>query len=345
MADAPSVDKDENGLPKAEELKLQSATAVKTPEASGAGLVTQAATPRRRGTYRPSHKATFIGVGVVIGILAINAGIIAFVLNSQSKSKSNSGIASVSISQSSLDKLGVNQTAVGNKGIELTVNPDAKFNGKLQVGGDVTLAGQLKLNAKLSGGDSSFSKLEAGDTALSTLNVNGDGTLTNVNVRSGLNVAGESKLQGAATFSSLVTVYSNLNVSGNVAIGGQLAINALHVSTLITDSSITLGGHFITSGSRPSVSAGSVGSNGTVSISGNDAAGTVAVNVGVGGASGILAYVSFRTNYSNTPHVVITPIGSGAGSVYVNRSASGFSIGVNGSLTAGGYAFDYIVEQ
>jgi len=33
------------------------------------------------------------------------------------------------------------------------------------------------------------------------------------------------------------------------------------------------------------------------------------------------------------------------GSVYVSRTAWGFSIGVNGAVAPGGYAFDYIVMQ
>jgi hypothetical protein len=38
-------------------------------------------------------------------------------------------------------------------------------------------------------------------------------------------------------------------------------------------------------------------------------------------------------------------VGAGIGSVYVNRTIGGFSIGVNGPIAPGGYAFDYIVMQ
>ena len=82
----------------------------------------------------------------------------------------------------------------------------------------------------------------------------------------------------------------------------------------------------------------------TVSISGNDASGTVAVNIGTGTRSGIVANISFVHQYGSTPHVVVTAVGSGASDVYVNRNANGFSIGVS-SIVTGGHAFDYIVMQ
>jgi len=301
----------------------------------------------RHVTYRPSHKATFIGLGVVILILAINAGVIAFILRGQSSTSSEISLGGIKINPAVLDTLGVNKTAVGNLGTELVVNPNSRFTGKVTVGGDVNIAGQLTLNSKFSASDASLTKLEAGDTSLSKLNVNGDGTISNLNLRNNLIVVGTTSLQGAVNIGQLLTVNNNLNVTGNLAVGGTLSARSFQASSLVSDTTLTIGGHVITRGSAPGVSAGNgLGSNGTVSISGNDASGTVATNIGVGSGGGILAYVSFRASYSNTPHVVVTAIGGpGMGSVYVNRSAAGFSIGVNGSIPPGGYAFDYIVMQ
>lgn len=299
----------------------------------------------RRGSYRPSHKATFIGLAVIVVILAINAGVITYILKGQSKSKSQDQ-GQVTISQSALDKLGVNQSGVGTSGVELVVNPDANFKGTLQVAGDASLGSQLNVNGKLTGSDASLNQLEAGNTTLSQLNVNGDGTVSNLALRKNLTVTGASILQGAATFSQLVTINSNLNVSGNLAVGGTLAVNNLHVSSLVSDGTVTIGGHVITQGLAPSVSVGAAaGSNGTASVGGNDMAGTVAVNTGVGAGNGLLASVTFRNRYSNVPHVVVTTVGAPA-LIYITRTTSGFSIYVSGSLSAGiGYAFDYIVEQ
>jgi len=170
MADAPSSpEKDKTTDPPAPEvLKPQADDATQADETNAPAA---AAAPKpgkrlRRGSYRPSHKATFIGLAVVVAILAINAGIIAFVLKSQSKSKSNADQGQVTVSQAALDKLGVNRSPVGDSGIELTVNPNARFNGNLQVGGDVSIAGKLQLNGPFSATSATFTNLNGGDTSL-----------------------------------------------------------------------------------------------------------------------------------------------------------------------------------
>ncbi|HEX5797518.1 MAG TPA: hypothetical protein VFX86_03960 [Candidatus Saccharimonadales bacterium] len=283
-------------------------------------------------TYRPSHKATFMGLAVVVAILLINSVIIIFVVKRQSQ---NSQVepGQVAISQEALDKLGVKRGPIGDTGVELIVNPDARFNGKVRIGDDVSVGGQLILSKRLSAADASLTQLQAGKTSLSDLNVNGDGTVSNLNVRNDLAVAGTARVQGLAA--------NTANISGNISIGGQLSVGTLRVSSLVSDSIIQLGGHFITTGSTPSVSRGSAA--GSASISGNDSAGTVFVGVGAGGGSGTLATVHFRNSYSGTPRVVITPVGRAA-NVYVNSSSGSFSIGGSG-LSAGGYSFNYIVMQ
>jgi hypothetical protein len=282
---------------------------------------------------------------VVAGILAINAGIIGFIIKKQAGSQAKANNDQVTISQSTLDKLGVARNAVGESGVELVVGPNAKFNNKVQIGGDVSIAGALKLNSKFSAADAALAKLEAGDTSVNSLNVNGAATASSLSLRSGLSVSGTTNFLGAVTSSQLFTVNNNLNVKGSVAVGGVLSVNSFHAGSLAVDSSITIGGHVITTGSAPGVSAGAcVGSNGTVSISGNDASGTVGVNTGVGACGGVVANITFRNRYSNIPHVVVTSVGPGASDVYVFRTTSGFSIGVS-SISLGGHAFDYIVEQ
>ncbi len=192
-----------------------------------------------------------------------------------------------------------------------------------------------------------MAQLEAGNTSLTQLNVNGDGTISNLTLRKDLTVPGTTRLQGTVTISQLLTVNNNVNIVGSLAVGGTLSVNTFHASSLTSDTTLTIGGHIITRGSAPGVGPGgpALGSNGTVSISGNDAAGTVAANIGTGATSGTIANVAFRAQYGTTPHVVVTAIGSGIGSVYVTRTVGGFSIGVNSGLAPGGYAFDYIVEQ
>ncbi len=338
MADEPS--QNSTGAPAPEELKPQSEDASPTSETPTTAAAPGAAKKLRRGSYRPSHRATFIGLTVVVIILAINAAVIAFVLKSQSKDKEQSAQGQVTINQDALSKLGVNRTAVGDSGVQLTVNPDAKFDGAVQVAGDVSVGGTLKLNSKFTASDASLTQLEAGNTSLSQLNVNGDGTLTNLNLRSGLTVAGVTRLQGTTTFTNLVTMNSGLNVSGNLSVGGALAIASFQTGN------ISISGHVVTSGSATTVSKGpALGAASTISISGNDAAGTVSAGTGVaGGGNGIIANITFHTRYTDIPNVVVTP--SANLTTYVaNLTTTGFSIGVGDSMPAGGYAFYYIVEQ
>jgi hypothetical protein len=299
----------------------------------------------RRLTYKPSHKATFVGLAVVVVILVINAGVILYLMQSQGSSLFSANKAEVTISSEVLDQLGVSRNTVGVSDAELVVNPRASFNGTVTMGSDVSIAGQLNLNNKLLSADASLTKLDAGDVTIEQLNVNGDSTISNLNLREGLIVVGTTQLQGSVTISQLLTANS-INVANNLSVGGTLSAQTFHASNLTSDTTLTIGGHIITRGSAPGVSPGSaLGNNGTVSISGSDAAGTVAVNIGTGGGDGILAYVSFNQSYSSIPRVVVTLVGQSDGSLYIYRSATGFTIGHNAPLSPGGYAVDYIVMQ
>ncbi|HUC96134.1 MAG TPA: hypothetical protein VMR16_00515, partial [Candidatus Saccharimonadales bacterium] len=277
----------------------------------------------RHNIYRPSHKATFIGLGVVAVILLINAGIIIFLMNTQSKNNSEVSIAGVKISPAVLQTLGVSRNTVGKTGDELVVNPDARFSGNVTISGDISIGGQLKMNSNLLANDANFTKLQAGDTSLGSLNVNGDGSMTNLTLRSNLTVGGSTTLQGPVAVDQLLTVANNMNVSGNLSVGGILSARSFEAGSLTSDTTLTVGGHIVTRGSPPSVSKGSaLSAVDTVSISGNDASGTVAVNIGAGSRSGIVANISFVNQYSNIPHVIITADGPGVTDAYVFRSAS-----------------------
>lgn len=295
--------------------------------------------------YRPSHRATFIGVGVVVAILAINAVIIAFVVQGQSNANAQGSQSDVTISPAVLDTLGVSRNAIGDLGTQLVVGPDSKFDGTVTIGKDVSIGGELKLNGKLSVSDASLTSLQAGNTSLSKLNVNGEASANSLTLGQNLSVAGASTLQGQVTIGQLLTVNNNAVIAGNLSVGGTISTAAFRANSLTSNTTLTIGGHVISQGNPPAVSGGgAIGSNGTVSISGNDAAGTVAVNVGVGAVSGTLAQVTFRSQYSSTPHVVVTVVGHSA-NFYINRTSTGFSIVAASPLPAAGYAFDYIVVQ
>ncbi len=313
-----------------------------SPAPANAAPTNPATPPKRtlRRTYRPSHRATFIGLAVVVAILAVNAVVLSILLKKQN---TNDQLAksTVTLSNADLNKLGINRSSASDQGVLLTVAPDATFKGKLTVAGNTNISGDVTLNSKLTGTDASLTQLQAGNTSLSQLNVNGNGTLNDLNLRQALVVAGTTTLQGATTINQLLTVNGSVNINGNISIGGTFgAIN------LSASNSLTIGGHVITSGPKPSVSrGGALGSNGTVSISGNDIAGTLSFGIGAGAVAGTLASVTFHNLYGDLPTIVITPIGEGANFYLTGIGVGGFSIGVTTGLPPGGFQINYIVVQ
>lgn len=334
------MDTNQSQTPRPEELHpIDGAVASASPAPKKTGFIS------RRSAYKPSKKATLIGISVVAVLLLIVSVGLFLLVRGQGGLQSALFGDQVTISSEALDALGVSRNQVSTQGTELVIGPSARFNNKVQMGGDVSIAGQLQLNNALTASAANLGNLQAANVSLGQLNVSGDGTVSTLNTRQDLNVAGTTRLQGPVNISQLLTINNNLNVAGNVAIGGTLSVRNFQASSLTSDTTLTIGGHVVTRGNAPGVGpGGAVGSNGTVSISGNDTAGTVAVNTGTGAGNGILAQVSFSRAYATTPHVVITPIGTGV-RFFVNRNPSGFSIGVSEALPPGGYAFDYIVMQ
>jgi hypothetical protein len=317
--------------------------------------------PLRRRTYRPSHKATFISLVVVAFILAVNAVIIGFVLQNKIKTNNQATAGQVTVSSAALNKIGINNSTIGNSGVKLVVDPNAQFNSNITVAGNTNIAGQLNLNGKFTADNTNITQLQAGNTSLSQLEVNGSTTLTTLSLRNNLAVAGTSQLQGTVTIGQLLTVNNNIEVSGNLSVGGVLTTNSFSANSLTSSSALTVDGHIITGGAAPTIGPGNaLGSNGTTSINGNDTSGTISINIGINASAGTLASLAFHRQYSSIPHVIITPVGNSinpsniAADFYVyNVTINGFSIGVagvanptvNGGLPNGGYAIDYMVEQ
>lgn len=297
--------------------------------------------------YRPSHKATFIGLGVVVIIIAINAIVLAFLLNSKNTKTNSINDKGVTISPAVLSKLGINNAQLGNSNEKLTVDPNAQFNSGLTVAGDVKIGGQLQLNSTFSASSAKFTQLQAGNTSLSSLNVNGDATESNLSLRGKLGVAGPASFQSSVSIGQILSVVNSAAIANNLSVGGEITANTIATNNLILSGTFVFGSHIQTSGYAPNAGPGgsALGNYGTVSISGDDAAGTVDINIGTNAQSGVLARVAFHTTYSSMPRIVITPVGVGADFYIVNPSTSGFEIAVNSTLPPGGYAIDYIVEQ
>ena len=338
-------DKSNSGeSPEPEELHPQGEKSSNLTSTTGGGDGSTSASPtvvthaakKRHASYKPSHRGTFIGLIVVGVILTVNATGLWFILQNQEE-VDRIARDSVTLSADSLGELGVSRNSIGSEGVELTVNPDANFGGKVTIAGNTSIDGKLDINGEFNAVAGSFTELQGGETAVESLNVNGDATITDLNLRGDLAVVGATLLQGKVTVGQLMTINNNLNITGSLSVGGSLIIKNLQIGNL------TVTGHLIVKGPTPSVSAGgAVGSNGTVGISGNDTGGTVSVNIGVGAVSGILANVTFNSAYPTTPHIVVTPVGRSVPGMYINRTTAGFSIVTPNALGSGGYSFDYL---
>ncbi len=298
----------------------------------------------RRGSYRPSHKATFIGLSAIAAIIAINVIVILLVMQGQTTA-SQKAVSEVTLSNNTLNSLGVNKTAVGNEGAKLTVGPDSTFNGTVTIAKNTSIGGDLQLNGKISSTQASIATLQAGNGTVNTLSANGDISADSLLLRKDLTVPGTSQLNGPVTVGQLLTVNNNVNVAGSLAVGGSLSVHNFQASSLASDTILTIGGHVITRGSTPSVSGGNgLGQNGTVTVSGSDTSGGISLGVGVGGGGGLLCNVTFTEQYDSTPHVIVTPVGRSM-NLYITRNATGFQVYTDSALSAGGYAIDYIVMQ
>lgn len=303
---------------------------------------------RRLFAYRPSHKATFIGLGVVILIIALNAGVLLFLLQKESSNQKAISNKSVTISPATLNKLGVTDAQIGNSNEQLSIGPNTVFGSNLTVAGSASIGGQLHLNAPLTASSAILAQLQAGNTSVSSLNINGSATASSLSVRNNLSVGGAVQFQNTVTVAQLLTVDSSAAVANNLSVGGELSANTLAGSNLVISGIVQAEGHIVTTGSSPAVGpAGpAIGSNGTVSLSGNDMSGIIDINVGANPAtSGAVAHIAFHSAYGATPVVVISPLNRWGDFYVANLSTGGFDIYTASALNASLYQLDYMVEQ
>ncbi len=257
-------------------------------------------------------------------LLLLITGIAAYVAYRQNQA-ANTDLTTQQLSDSTLEQLQNSDVKVGDPKQTLSIEANAIFSGKVLVRDSLDVAGAIKVGGALSlpgitvSGTSSFEQVQA----------------------SGLIVAGDTNVQGQ------VNVQKNLNVTGSGSFGGTLSAGQLSVQTLQLNGDFQLNRHFDPTGGSPSKSDGNaLGSGGTASVSGTDTAGTVTINTGGGPATGCFVTLTFTQKFNGTPHVVITPIGSGAAGLnyYVNRSNTSFSIcSTNAAGGSQSFSFDYIV--
>lgn len=259
-------------------------------------------------------------------LILVLAGIAAFATYNSAKNSTNESIITgQELSQEDLESLQSGDQQVGDPQQTLTIGSNAVFNGRVLVRDNLDVAGTIRVGGALS---------------LPGITVSGTSAFENVQIANNLSISGDAAVQGT------LTIQQNLSVGGSASFAGQISAPSLSVERLILNQDLQINRHIDAGGPTPSASRGSaVGGAGTVSVSGTDTAGTVSVNFGTGTSAGVIANVNFTNTFAETPHVVITPVGSNCANLnyYVNRTTGGFSIATTNSGGSGtSCAFDYI---
>ncbi len=260
-----------------------------------------------------------------IVVLAIAATLVFINYQNSNKTKDLATINGQELSQEELQKLSSTDQQIGDAKQTLTISSNAVFNGRVLVRENLDVAGTIRVGGALS---------------LPGITVSGTSSFENVQIASNLAITGNTSVQGA------LAVQQNLTVGGSGNFAGQITAPSISVDRLILNSDLQINRHIDAGGGTPAVSrGGGLGGAGTASLSGTDTAGTVNLNFSPGSSPGTLANITFSAPFSQTPHVVITPIGAACASIgyYINRSTTGFSINANSSGDpSSSCAFDYI---
>ncbi len=261
-----------------------------------------------------------LNVYLLLFFLVIISGLIIFFVVFNSSQEPEVGIPeSQELTQEAIDELVGSDAKVGDPKQLLTVESDSVFTGKVLIRDGLDVAGPIKVGGSLS---------------LPGITVSGASAFDEVTLNT-LSIAGDATVQGQ------LSIQEGLTVSGPVTFSGTFSAAAFAIESLQVNQNLTLNRHIDAGGPTPGIASGAgVGSGGTVTISGTDTAGTVTINVGSGGGTGVLATITFGNAFDGTPHVVITPVNAAAPNAYIsNRTSSGFSITSTSQQTV---SFDYI---
>lgn len=264
-----------------------------------------------------------LNVYLLLFFLIIISGLIIFYVVFNSSQEPEAGIPeSQELTQEAIDELVGSDAKVGDSKQLLTVESDSVFTGKVLIREGLDVAGPIKVGGSLS---------------LPGITVSGSSAFDEVTINT-LSIAGDATVQGQ------LSVQEGLTVSGPVTFSGTFSAAAFAIESLQVNQNLQLNRHIDAGGPTPGVTGGpGIGSGGTVTISGTDTAGTVTINIGSGGGTGVLATITFGAEFNATPHVVISPVNAPAPNAYVtNRSATGFSITSSGQGTV---SFDYIAIE
>ncbi|HSH18619.1 MAG TPA: hypothetical protein VK978_04505 [Candidatus Saccharimonadales bacterium] len=263
----------------------------------------------------------FLLILVVAGaVLVITA------LSSKEETADPAAINSQDLSSETLKQLSNTDATVGDPKQILNVQSNAVFAGKVLVRDSLEVAGTIRVGGALS---------------LPGITVSGESNFDQVNVNKTLNIGGDASIQGQ------VNIRRGLAVSGGGTFGGPVTAPQVSTSALQLLGDFTLTRHLIIGGTTPGRSIGpAVGGGGTASVSGSDTSGSININTGGGASAGCFITVNFAQRFNNTPHVILTPVGSDASGLnyYVNRNSTSFSVCTgNVPPSNASFGFDYFV--
>jgi len=182
-------------------------------------------------------------------------------------------------------------------------------------------------------------------------------------LQSSANIVNGGAVNGDLSITGSMNVAGNLNASGPVAISSTLTVtgDATFSGTLtvqnISVHNITINGHIITAGDTPTATVDTAAGSAdplnsiaapTVTIDGNDTAGTITITTGANTSSGTLANITFNTPYGKAPRVILNADNSAMTNLkYFKASTStAFTIQAVDSPTPNTtYQLDYFIAQ
>lgn len=223
-----------------------------------------------------------------------------------------------------LSKLSTSDSSVGDPKQTLTVESNAIFSGKVLVRDSLDVAGGIKIGGSIS---------------LAGLTVAGTSSFDQIQGNK-LSISGDTNLQGA------VTIQKTLTTSGGATFGGPISAPQITAQSFQIAGDLQITRHIDAGGGTPGkTDGGALGAGGTSSVSGTDTAGTITINTGGGPGTGCFLTVNFAQPFNSTPHVVVTPVGTGGAGIdyYVTRTTNGFSLCTTTPAPGGAnFSFDYI---
>lgn len=337
--DPAPVPEEENSLetPDADENSLEGSP-VGSDAVASSGSVTDATSqngtaapaqpPKKSGGLKALVQRFNIYLLIFVFLLVIAGGILVVAYFQSKKASTASTIKTQALTQSTLQQIAASDTTVGSTQQVLNVQSSAVFAGRVLIKEGIEVAGNLQV-----GGTSAFVSLTvSGTTQLGQTQINKD-----------LSVAGNSAIQGTET------IAKSIQVGSGGTFGGPVSAPQITTTSFQLNGDLVLTHHITTGGATPSLSQGSaLGSGGTASISGSDTSGSVSINVGSNTTAGCFAVITFASKYNATPHVLLTPVESGAGALayYVTRTTSSFSIcDATAAPTGTSFGFDYFITD